>query len=186
MNSARYTSPAVLLHWLMAGLVLYMLYLGVTMVDLPKGADRTAAYGLHKSFGLLLLVLFFVRFGWRLRHPPPPLMGTGWERTLAHATHHALYLFLLLTPLAGYLASSFSTYPLKFFGLEVIKLGWPDEGIQGGFKLIHLWSAWVGMALVSLHIAGAIKNLLRRDGSMQRMLPGCCVQKLNTCSDVEH
>ncbi|MCK6389732.1 MAG: cytochrome b/b6 domain-containing protein [Azonexus sp.] len=185
MNSARYTFPAVLLHWLMAGLVLYMLWLGVTMVDLPKGPDRTAAYGLHKSFGLLLLGLFFVRFGWRLRHAPPPLSGTGWERKVAHATHHALYLFLLLTPLAGYLASSFSTYPLKFFGLDVIKLGWPDEGIQGGFKLIHLYSAWIGMLLVGLHFAGAIKNALRRDGSLQRMLPCRCVQKLNTCTDVE-
>ncbi len=185
MNSSRYSFPAVLLHWLMAGLVLYMLWLGVSMVDLPKGPERTAAYGLHKSFGLLLLGLFFVRFGWRIRHTPPALSGRGWERKVAHGTHHALYLFLLLTPLAGYLASSFSTYPLKFFGLAVLKAGWPDESIQEIFKRIHALSAWAGMLLVGLHIAGALKNLLRRDGSMQRMLPACGVQKMNTCSDAE-
>ena len=52
---------------------------------------------------------------------------------MAHGTHHALYLFLLLTPLAGYLASSFSTYPLKFFGLAVLKA----FGAQFGFAALR-------------------------------------------------
>lgn len=171
MSTGRYTPVAIVLHWLMAALIIYMLWRGWTMIDLPKGPERTAAYGLHKSLGLLLLALFFVRIGWRLRHAPPPLLGEGWERRVAHGTHHALYLFLLLAPLAGYLASCFSPYPLKFFGIEVIKAGWPDEGINGIFKLMHVYAAWGGAVLVALHIAGAAKNAMRRDGGLQRMLP---------------
>lgn len=177
MSSQRYTPVAIVLHWLMAALVIYMLWLGWVMVDLPKGAERTAAYGLHKSIGLLLLALIVVRIGWRLRHAPPPLLGTGWERRVAHGTHHALYAFLLLAPLAGYLASCFSPYPLKFFGIEVFKAGWPDEGINGVFKQAHVAAGWLGMVLVALHVAGAVKNLLRRDGSLQRMLPALLLKK---------
>jgi len=67
----RYTWPAILLHWLEALLVVWLLWLGWTMVDLPKGAERSAAYGLHKSLGLLVLLATLLRLAWRAGHPPP-------------------------------------------------------------------------------------------------------------------
>lgn len=172
MNGTRYSLPAIILHWAMAVIVCWLLWRGWTMIDLPKGAERTAAYSLHKSFGLLVLLLLAIRLAWRRREPPPPLTVSGWEAKLAHLTHHALYAFLLLAPLAGYLASSFSSYPLKFFGLEVLKAGWPDEGLNGVFKLLHVAAAWGGAGLVALHVAGAAKHAIQRDGTLRRMLPG--------------
>lgn len=172
MNAARYTRPAILLHWLQAGLILWLLWLGWTMSELPKGAERSAAYGLHKSLGLLALLLVLVRLAWRQRHPAPPLNVPGGEARLARATHYALYAFLLLAPLAGYLASSFTPYALKFFGIELLKAGWPDEGWNSVFKQLHQFLVWGGAALITLHVAGALKHLVRRDGTMQRMLPG--------------
>lgn len=171
MNVQRYSLPAILLHWVQAGIVLWLLWRGWSMIDLPKGAERTAAYGLHKSLGLFALGLVVIRLGWRRMHRPPALSIGGWEARLASLTHRALYVFLLVTPLAGYFASSFSTYPLKFFGIEVPKVGWPDESINELFKWLHIIFAWGGAGLVVLHVAGALKHAFNGDGTWQRMLP---------------
>ena len=147
MTTPRYTLPAMALHWAQALIVLWLLWLGWTMTDLPKGAERSAAYGLHKSLGLLVLILVVIRLAWRRRHPAPPLAASGWEANLARATHLALYGFLLLAPLAGYLASSFTPYAVKFFGIEIAKAGWPNESLNGAFKLLHQATVWAGAGL---------------------------------------
>lgn len=172
MIAQRYSLPAIALHWVQAVIVLWLLWLGLTMVDMPKGAERTAAYGLHKSMGLVALLLIVVRLGWRYRNPAPEPLGTGWELKFAQLTHRLLYIFLLCAPLSAYFASSFSTYPLKFFGFGIVKAGWPDEGINTVFKFAHQIFVWGGAGLVVLHIAGAIKHAIRGDGALRRMLPG--------------
>ena len=172
MSIQRYTLPAIAFHWAQAIVIIWLLWLGWTMIDLPKGGERSAAYSLHKSLGMLMLALVLVRLYWRSRSPAPPLTATGWEGQLARNTHQALYVFLLLAPLAGYLASSFSPYALKFFGIEIAKVGWPDESINSFFKLLHEAAVWGGAVLIGLHIAGAIKHLLKGDGMFKRMLPG--------------
>lgn len=171
MSARRYTLPAIALHWGQAVIVLWLLWLGWTMIDLPKGAERSAAYGLHKSLGLLALLLVVIRLVWRRRSPAPRPLAGGWEARLATATHHGLYVFLLMAPLAGYLASSFTPFAIKFFGIEIPKAGWPDESLNGVFKLLHVAFVWGGAGLIALHIAGAVKHAVKRDGTMQRMLP---------------
>lgn len=177
MNAQRYTWPAILLHWAQAVIVIWLLWLGGAMVDLPKGAERSAAYGLHKSLGLLTLLLVAGRLFWRTRHPAPAALATGMETRLATAVHHLLYVFLVFAPLAGFLASSFTPYPLKFFGVGMPKFGWPDESLNATFKLLHVGFVWGGAALIGLHVAGAIKHLVLRDGTMSRMLPKLLLQK---------
>lgn len=172
MSQQRYTLPAIALHWGQAIVVLWLLWLGWTMTDLPKGAERSAAYNLHKSLGLLALLLVSLRLIWRRGNPAPRPITGGWEAKLATATHHALYLFLFLAPLAGYLASSFTPYAIKFFGFEIPKAGWPDESLNSIFKLLHVVFVWGGAGLIVFHVAGAIKHVLQRDGTLQRMLPG--------------
>lgn len=177
MSKQRYTLPAIALHWAQAILVVWLFWLGWTMTDLPKGAERSAAYGLHKSLGLLALLLVVIRLIWRRRNPVPPAIYSGWEAKLATATHHALYIFLLMAPLAGFLASSFNPYALKFFGIEIPKAGWPDESLNGVFKLLHLAFVWGGAGLIALHVAGALKHAIKRDGTLLRMLPGVLFKK---------
>lgn len=172
MNPPRYTLPAIALHWAQAIIVLWLLWLGWTMTDLPKGAERSAAYALHKSLGLLTLLLVLLRLGWRQRHPAPPSVVGGGPERLARLTHYLLYAFLLLAPLAGYLASSFTPYAIKLFGLEIPKAGWPDESLNALFKQIHQIAVWGGAGLIALHLLGAAKHAVQRDGMLRRMLPG--------------
>lgn len=164
--------PSILLHWVQAVIILWMLWLGWTMTDLPKGAERSAAYGLHKSIGLVALLLVVIRLVWRHRSPAPALIGQGWEVNVARVAHRLLYVFLFCAPLSAYLASSFGTYPLKFFGFEMIKVGWPDEGLNAIFKLAHQMFVWGGAALVALHVAAVMKHSIKGDGTLGRMLPG--------------
>ncbi len=172
MNNARYSLTAIVLHWLMAALIVGLLALGLIMVDLPKSPQRTAWIGLHKSLGLCALLLAAGRLAWRHHRQPPASLLSGWQERLASGVHRALYGLMLLVPLAGYLSSSFSKYPLKFFGLPMFKAGWPDEAINGLLNPLHKGSAWLLAVLVALHIAGALHHLIQRDGSFSRMLPG--------------
>lgn len=172
MSGQRYTLPAIALHWAMAIIILWLFWLGWTMTELPKGAERSAAYSLHKSLGLLILLLLALRLAWRRRHPAPPSLNTGWEDRLARLTHGLLYAFMIAAPLAGYLASSFTPYAIKLFGIDIPKAGWPDEGLNSLFKSIHFAAVWGGGGLVALHLAGVIKHVLRREKILQRMLPG--------------
>ena len=172
MSNTRYTLPAMALHWAQAIIVVWLLWLGWTMTDLPKGAERSAAYSLHKLLGLLTLLLVLFRLGWRQRHPAPAPLASGWEEQVASLTHRLLYAFLIIAPLAGYLASSFTPYAIKLFGIDIPKAGWPDESLNHFFKLLHVGAVWGGAGLILLHVAGAMKHVVKRDGALKRMLPG--------------
>jgi cytochrome b561 len=168
----RYALPAVLLHWLQAVLVLWLFWLGWNMVELPKGAERSAAYALHKSFGLVALGLVLLRLVVRRLAPPPAPLAGGREATIAAAAHRALYALLLVLPVAGYLASAFTPFAMKIFGVELPRIAAPDEAMNALFKQVHLLAGWTLASLVALHVAAAIGHALRRDGTLSRMLPG--------------
>ncbi len=171
-SEQHYNPPAIALHWLHAGLVVVLLVIGWTMADLPKGPERSATFALHKSLGLCALALVLIRLAWRRYRAPPEAAGQlkAWERRLSIAVHHALYALLLLAPVAGYLSASFTKYPMKFFGLVLPTLGWPDETLNALFNALHKGAVWGLTFLVLLHVAGALHHALRRDGVMSRML----------------
>ncbi len=171
--SARYSRVAMGLHWLMAVLVIGLMGWGLWMADLPKGPERGWAFGIHKSFGMLAWLLIFVRLAWRIGHRPPPNPALSTTETrLANGAHHLLYVLLVIVPTMGLTSVNFTKYPLKFFGLEIPKAGWPDETLNALFSTTHKFLAWTLIAMVALHIAAALRHAMRRDGTMQRMLPG--------------
>lgn len=173
--SARYTWQAMLLHWLIALLIIGMLWLGYSLEDIPRNTPARAFYvNLHKSIGILTLVLVLLRWGWRLTHRAPPLPSTmpRWETLAAGWTHKLLYLCILLQPLSGYLASSFSKFGVKFFGMPLPQWGWDDKAIRSVFNEMHGVVAVMLVVLIGLHVLGALKHLLiDRDQIFQRMLP---------------
>ena len=107
--SARYSAVAITLHWLIAGLLLANIALGVWMHEaIDTVASRglaVSAYQLHKSLGLSILALVALRLVWRLSHRPPPLPEAISRRQtwLATGVHRCFYLLMLLVPLTGWL-----------------------------------------------------------------------------------
>lgn len=172
MNIPRYDRGAIALHWLHAILVVGLLGWGLYMSDLPKGPERSFAIGLHKSFGVVALLVVALRLWWRLAHPvaPDPRLG-ALEQRLAGAGHIALYVLLVATPLAGYLSSSFTQYPMKVFGLAIPKAGWPDEALNAFFNGAHKLFAWTLLVLLVGHVAAVVIHALRGQPVLVRMLP---------------
>jgi cytochrome b561 len=170
MEQLRHSTPTIALHWIHAALIFGLLALGWYMADLPKGPDRSYMINLHKSFGIAALGLIFLRTGWKFTQPVlPPAAGKPWEQALAKAAHHLLYLLMLLVPIAGFLSSSFTKYPMKFFGIELPRLFQPNEGINDLFHELHEASATILAVVIGLHLVGVVVHKLRGDDVMPRM-----------------
>jgi cytochrome b561 len=171
--SERYSRTAIVLHWLIAVAVLVQFGWGWWMQGIPKQpvGPRVDAFNLHKSVGLTILALMCVRLAWRWRHPAPRLPAMpGWQAALAHGTHVTLYAALFVMPLAGYLGSVFSGYPVKYFGMTLPSWGSKSDAVKDFMSALHFTTSWVLAAAVALHVAGALKHwLFDRDGLVARM-----------------
>jgi cytochrome b561 len=171
--SERYTWTAIALHWLIAVAVIVQFKWGWWMQDIPKlpPGPRVDAYNLHKSVGLTILALMVMRLLWRWRHPAPALpQMPDWQRRLAHANHWVLYAALFVMPVAGYLGSVFSGYPVKYFGMTLPAWGPKDESLKNLCSTVHLVTSFVLFLAVVLHVAAALKHaLIDRDGLLSRM-----------------
>jgi cytochrome b561 len=170
----KYTRPAIILHWLMAGFIFLQLALGWYMEDLPKSMERSNLFAIHKSLGISIFALLLIRLAWRHTHHPPPWLITmpHWQRQIAIFSHRGLYLFILIQALSGYLSSSFSGYRTAYFGLPLPYWGWKDPYLNALLTNIHALSAILFSALLSLHILAALRHLfIARDSTFQRMLP---------------
>ena len=183
-QSERYTSVAITLHWVIALAILGMIFGGWYMTDLPDGAPgQYFLYQMHKSVGITILLLSIARIIWRAINPPPALPEdmNGLEKTASHLVHLGFYGLMIALPLTGWLYSSISV-KLDVPTVLYFVLSWPDvpfvEGLKtetasGVVNFIHSKLAWVALALLALHVAGAIKHELSAEqGVLKRMIPG--------------
>jgi len=175
-STTRYDHVAMALHWLVAIGVIAQIVLGLWMIEIPKAPAGVRAYwfNLHKSIGITLGLLIVMRLTWRITHRPPPLPTTmpRWQVRAAGASHWLLYACMITMPLAGYLGSTFSGYPIKYFGTTLPNWGWKDDMLKDFFSSVHFVAAVVFIALIKLHILAALKHLwIDRDGVFHRMLP---------------
>jgi cytochrome b561 len=176
--------PARLLHWVMAGLILFQLGLGFRMVRLVGDVyEKFGLYQTHKSWGFVIFTLALVRLLWRATHEPPELPGgmRPLETALARGAHLALYALIVAQPLTGWLMASAS--PLQdLFGLKNMVFMWfelPDpfqpgsKALEGIFRSIHAWAAFGLAVILAGHVAAALHHqFVRRDGLLRRMILG--------------
>lgn len=170
----RYSSTAIILHWTLALWLTAMAGLGWYMMSIEDEPGSGWFFALHKSFGILALLLVAVRVVWRLTHRPPALpLGDGggrWGNRLAHATQAWLYGLMALLPLTGYLGASYSKSGVQLFGLPLPQWAVPEHDTAEQFFEIHSVLVWVLVALVALHVLGALKHLLLdKNGVFARM-----------------
>jgi cytochrome b561 len=176
-NGLGYTGTAKALHWVIVALLIIQFVLAWTMPEIHRDTKPDALINLHLSFGVVIIAVAIVRLGWRLTHSePPPQDGLPpWQMQSARAIHQLLYLLLFVVPLLGWINASYRGFPVSLFGLfELPKLmatrtpgfGWTGD-VHG------LLASYAMLALVGLHGAAALYHyFIRRDGVMQRMLPG--------------
>ncbi|AUW58001.1 polyisoprenoid-binding protein [Sphingobium sp. SCG-1] len=169
----KYSRTAIILHWVIALALAFQVSLGWSLDAL--GSRGFALFQLHKSIGISILVLTLARVFVRLTKPRPAPAGGGWGGALAKIVHVGLYGFMILAPLTGWALVStakvkiptliFGTIPLPHLPLPIAANDVADRG--------HGLLALIGMALLALHVAGALRHhLLLRDGLIWRMVPG--------------
>ena len=182
----RYGGVAITLHWLIAAAIALNLCLGLYVAEILTDQDpsRQGLLQFHKSVGLTVLVLSLLRLGWRVINPIPPLPDTLTPATklVARGTHYLLYLLIIAIPLAGWalVSSSPLGLPTSYFGLFL----WPHlpfladlpraqkVPLRHEFFSLHMYLAFSAIALLALHIAGALYHQFRGDDVLRRMLPG--------------
>ncbi len=160
----------------MVGLAIFAQFaLGWWMLEVPKDPPgvRAGWFNLHKSIGITLAAFVLLRLLWRLGHPGPSLPASlpRLQRAAAAGTHWALYACMLVMPLSGYLGSSFSRYPIKYFGNALPHWGWDWPAAKALMSNVHLAAAWLLAALIVLHVLAALWHALHRDGLFSRMWP---------------
>jgi cytochrome b561 len=168
----RYSSVAIALHWLMAAALLGDAVLGWWMLELPKAPAglRAGWFNVHKSIGICLFAAVLLRMAWQALHPVGEAVTLPrWQRLAASATHALLYLCMLVLPLSGYLGSTFTRYPVLFFGMRLPQWNRDWPAAKEWMSLTHEVFAWLLVALVTAHVAATLWHWWRRDGIASRM-----------------
>lgn len=171
----RYTTIAIVLHAVLAVGLLYQLGLGVWMDSVPKTPPglRAGWFNWHKSIGMVLGLLIVLRVLWRLTHASPALPSNTprWQIHAARWNHAVLYACMIAMPVSGFLGSSFTKYPIKFFELPLPRLWEASAELKALFGSVHTVASYVFMAAIAIHILAAVWHAIRRDGVVSRMLP---------------
>lgn len=171
----RLSLAARVLHWLMAALILAMLFVGVGMVA-SVSARHDWLLAVHKPLGIAILLLAVLRLAVRLRHPPPPLPADlpVLQQLAAHASHWLLYALMLAMPLIGWAMLSAGGYPVMLGASLRLPPIFPTSPVA--FAVLRHLHGWLALALVLTflaHLGAALYHgLIRRDGVLGSMLHG--------------
>ncbi len=174
-SESRFGLLSRVIHWISAALVVSLFSVGLWMQGLDYYHEfyRTAP-DLHRSFGILLMLLTVTRLIWYRFSPKPKALTTHSriERIVSVATHHTLMLLLFIMFMSGYLITTAQGDPLYFFNIVAI-----PSTVNGIANLedmagdIHKFVAFSIIGLVLLHVAGALKHhFMDKDKTLKRML----------------
>ena len=166
-RSNRFTVFQCGLHWVMAALIVAMLFIGVAMVPMVDRAYVPLTMT-HKTLGILIFVLALIRVAVRLRYGTPPLPADlpAPMKLAAKASHYALYALMFAMPLLGYAMMSTAAYPIVLFGkVRIPSLLPQSDALHTLFWNAHAILAFAFFAVVLLHFSAALfHGLIRRDG----------------------
>lgn len=174
-SSTSFVLAARVLHWLMALLILSMLFIGVGMVA-SVSERHEWLIRIHKPLGIAILILAVVRLIVRLRNSPPPLPADlpAIQKFAAHASHWVLYALMLILPLVGWAMLSAGGYPVMLS--ESLRLPPIFPVSATAFAILRHAHALLAILLFLTflaHLGAALYHgLIRRDGVLRSMLGG--------------
>lgn len=180
MNN-HYTSPAKVLHWLMALLFFGLLALGFYMHDLPLSPQKLQLYAWHKWAGVTVFLLVWCRLFWRVTHRPPSLPENMPKlmQLAAHGGHLMLYILMIAIPLSGWLMSSAKGFQTVWFGvLPIPDLIGKNKELGDLLKEVHEVLNLIFIATIVGHVGAALKHhYIDKDDILKRMLPAHKTEK---------
>ncbi|MGB6307024.1 MAG: cytochrome b/b6 domain-containing protein [Steroidobacteraceae bacterium] len=168
----RFTPVSRFLHWLMALMVLALLFIGTGMAASVSGRYRFLV-AVHRPLGLAVLILVAIRWINRLINPPPPLPDSlpTWQRIAAKASHVLLYALMFIIPLLGWGMLSAAPYPIVIYGsLRLPPILPQNPALYAWLRELHGDLAYLLFAVFLAHLGAALMHaLIRRDGVFDSM-----------------
>ncbi|MFP8778744.1 cytochrome b [Hydrogenophaga sp. RWCD_12] len=168
----RYSPPAILIHWVQALLLAVLAGLGWFMMSIEDEPGSDWYFGMHKSLGLLFIGLVVIRLLWRMTQLASPTDDgfPAWQNLLSKGTQVLMYLLMFLMPLSGMAGAAFSEEGIAFFGIALPRWVAENHDTAEQFFDLHGAIVWALIALIALHVAGALKHrFIDRDNVFQRM-----------------
>jgi cytochrome b561 len=177
-----YGSVSRVLHWLTALLVFVAFPLGflanrAPITTDPEIARAFALFSLHKTVGVMALVIGLLRIVWWFaqRRPAPLHPERRVETFLAATVHWTLSIALIAVPLTGWLSHSAAPglAPIRWPFGQSLPFVSADPAVAALFGTLHWWATkLLGLAIL-LHVAGALKHvLIDHDATLARMWRG--------------
>jgi cytochrome b561 len=150
--------------------------IGISMAEiLGDGPVKNTFYELHKSVGIIIFGLALLRIVLRIWRGSPPLVPglPAWQRAAAYGSHYAMYILIVVVPLAGWSATSACCAPVNIFWTVPVTL--PISGgmeVAEGIFRVHRALALTLTGIVLIHVSAALHHhFVRRDETLRRMLP---------------
>lgn len=167
----RFALPSRILHWLMAVLILAMLFIGVAMV--ASIADYRWLVAIHRPLGIAILGLAILRLINRrlTKLPPFPPTMAPWERFVASWSERLLYTLMIALPLVGWGMLSAGHYPIVMFGAVHLPPILPAHPmLYAVLRQAHTIMAYLLFATILAHLGAVLfHTLIVRDRILDRM-----------------
>ena len=179
MKPARgYSGTALVLHWFVAVSIFFLFISSWWMLGLPLASAefrfREIPFQLHKNLGMTLVAAIIVMIYVRFKHRPQPELSEMLlprMSKLATVDHVVLYALIFACCVSGYLSSSYSGWGTTLWWLvDLPDWGHENEELNILYSDIHLWTCWLLLAVVAVHISGVVYHAFRNDGVVRRML----------------
>ncbi|MGC1294882.1 MAG: cytochrome b/b6 domain-containing protein [Alloacidobacterium sp.] len=161
-----------ILHWLMAALLIAMLFIGVSMV--AHLGDYHWLLTVHRPLGILILILAAIRLITRLLTKAPALPAdiSQPERLVIKGSEFLLYALFITLPLVGWAMLSAGHYPIVMFGsvhLPPILPAKPE--LYATLRETHTILAYLLFLAFLAHFGAVLfHTLILRDGILSRMV----------------
>lgn len=170
MSVYHYHPITVALHWIVAVLVLLMLWAGTFGLAAMDNSDPDKLWMLsaHRLIGLLILGLTVLRIVLRRFLPAPDhaRTGSGLLDMLGQAMPKLLNIFVILMAVSGIVLGRQAGLSEALAGTAPL----PDSFFAFLSRIVHGILAKLIMAMIALHVLGALYHqVLLQDGLFGRM-----------------
>ncbi len=173
-NTKQFSETAKWLHWLVAFLMITVIYEALSFKwTLPE--DRATAIPAHVSVGMIILVLTLFRLAYRSANPPPPIASTTprWMKIGAHIGHFMLYGLVLYMAFIGIWMAAISPVDIRVFSslnLSAFADAHKDHLVY--LRQFHFAGAILFVVTLVGHVGAALWHHFRlKDDILIRMLP---------------
>jgi cytochrome b561 len=170
-NPTQFALLSRILHWLMAAMLLAMLFIGVSMVTSLGNYHRLVT--IHRPLGIMILILAAIRLVNRIftKLPPFPATMSPQERFAAGASEKLLYALMFALPLVGWGMLSAGHYPIVMFGpLHLPPILPANPTLYAVLRETHTILAYLLFLTFLAHLGAVLfHTLIVRDRLLDRM-----------------